>query len=217
MFKRAACIILDFDGVIVESVNIKTNAFREIFARYPEAYYVAMTFHRENLGLPRHEKFKYLFKFLLNADNAQSMIQKSSEEFSEMVFDKMINCPLINGALEFLSYFSQKVPLYLVSSTPQDELNRIVRKRSLSKYFRRVIGSAREKSEIISHLLKEEGLPGQSVFYLGDTVFDFRAAEEAGINFIAITHEGDKPQFPGDVAAFPTLAEAAEYLKGHSL
>jgi beta-phosphoglucomutase-like phosphatase (HAD superfamily) len=39
-------VILDFDGVVLESNAVKTEAFRDVFARFPEHAEAMMDFHR---------------------------------------------------------------------------------------------------------------------------------------------------------------------------
>jgi beta-phosphoglucomutase-like phosphatase (HAD superfamily) len=46
-------IVFDFDGVILESADIKTNAFRALFASYPEHVDQIVDFHLRNAGVSR--------------------------------------------------------------------------------------------------------------------------------------------------------------------
>ena len=56
-------IIFDFDGVIVESVNIKTIAFKKIYKKYGnEIVNKVVDHHLSNGGMSRFEKFNYYHK-----------------------------------------------------------------------------------------------------------------------------------------------------------
>ena len=57
-----------------------------------------------------------------------------------MVFQKVVDCPMVNGAAEFLQTLSVTHPLYLVSTTPQDDIVRLVKARGLHGYFKEVWG-----------------------------------------------------------------------------
>ena len=59
-------IIFDFDGVLVESVNIKTEAFAEIYRPYGKLIErKVVNHHLANGGVSRYEKFVlYHNKFL---------------------------------------------------------------------------------------------------------------------------------------------------------
>ena len=62
-------IIFDFDGVILNSVNVKTEAFKELYKQYGSAVVKKVEkYHLENGGISRFEKFKYYHKNFLNID-----------------------------------------------------------------------------------------------------------------------------------------------------
>ena len=47
-------IIFDFDGVILESADIKTNAFRTLFEKEsPELINKIISYHFKNMGISR--------------------------------------------------------------------------------------------------------------------------------------------------------------------
>ena len=51
-------IFFDFDGVIADSVNVKTEAFEKIYLPYgKEIAEKVINHHRENGGMSRFEKF----------------------------------------------------------------------------------------------------------------------------------------------------------------
>ena len=66
MANQIKAIVFDFDGVIVDSVPIKTEAFRELYWPYgEEVVHKVAEHHIKNGGLPRSKKFKiYHNKFL---------------------------------------------------------------------------------------------------------------------------------------------------------
>jgi beta-phosphoglucomutase-like phosphatase (HAD superfamily) len=48
-------VIFDFDGVIVESMDIKTQAFVELFRDHPEHHETIVRLHLENGGMSRYD------------------------------------------------------------------------------------------------------------------------------------------------------------------
>ena len=53
-------IVLDFDGVIVESLGIKTQAFRDLFSDYPQHLGDIMSYHLSHTSILRYIKFEYI-------------------------------------------------------------------------------------------------------------------------------------------------------------
>jgi len=54
-------IIFDFDGVILESVGVKKEAFRRLFQYYPEKVDEIVNYHMQQGGLSRYRKFQHIF------------------------------------------------------------------------------------------------------------------------------------------------------------
>ena len=46
-------IIFDFDGVLVESAEIKTKAFEMLFSDYPDTIDDIVQYHKKNMGISR--------------------------------------------------------------------------------------------------------------------------------------------------------------------
>ena len=56
------------NGVIVNSSNIKSDAFEKLFKPYGKSIGIrAKKFHIENEGIPRSQKFKYINKYIVNS------------------------------------------------------------------------------------------------------------------------------------------------------
>ena len=71
MSKKA--IIFDFDGVLIDSVNIKNKAFKEIVKNKNKTIKKKfIQYHYKNLGISRKVKFKYLLKNLLKKKKYKS-------------------------------------------------------------------------------------------------------------------------------------------------
>ena len=59
-------IIFDFDGVIINSHKIKTNAFHEIFKDYGNnVAKKSKKYHQKNISKSRYLKFKFIIKNIL--------------------------------------------------------------------------------------------------------------------------------------------------------
>ncbi len=131
-------IILDFDGTIVESVGIKDRAFETLFREYPDHLDEIMKYHLSHNATVRFDKFRYIVEKILGQEYGGETERKLSEAFSKLVFERIVQCPCVAGAEEFLDYFWSRIPLYLISVSPAEELERILKARDLNKYFEKI-------------------------------------------------------------------------------
>jgi phosphoglycolate phosphatase-like HAD superfamily hydrolase len=178
-------IIFDFDGVLVDSTRIKTEAFRCLFANYPDKVEEIVAYHGKNMGISRYVKFRHIYKEILRKDLSPDKEIELGNLFSKIVLDKILVAPFINGIEEFLSRYYNQYNLYIASGTPENELNYIVSKRGISNYFKGIFGTPREKTDIIRDILNEGGFLKNEVVFLGDAETDRVAAEITEIPFIA--------------------------------
>ncbi len=114
-------IFFDFDGVIVDSTRIKTEAFYELFLEHgEEKAQMAQTYHLQNEGVDRYAKINHICENILNQPHDQQKEERYAKQFSHLVFEKVLKCGFIPGALEFLnSLYKHKVPCFLLSATPE--------------------------------------------------------------------------------------------------
>ena len=97
-------IVFDFDGVLAESVEVKTRAFARLFANEtPEAVERIVAYHRQNGGISRFEKFLTIYREILKRPLTEQMFQSLCEQFSQLVVEEVVAAPWVDGAREFLT------------------------------------------------------------------------------------------------------------------
>ncbi len=181
---RVQVVILDFDGVIVESVGIKDQAFEILFEDYPQHLNQIIEYQVAHNAATRLEKFKYITENILQQSYTTEKEAQFSEQFSQLVFQNIVKCPFVPGAKEFLNFFTEKVPVYLVSKSPDEELDKILEIRELKQHFKRIYGASWMKADAIREILKREKLSSTEVVFIGDSPEDYYAAKETGAFFI---------------------------------
>jgi len=193
-----ATLILDFDGVIVESIPLKTAAFRKVFSfAPPEHFDEIIAFHLENGGMSRYDKFRYIYANILHEPLAPEQEERLASEYVGLIFESMLTVPYVKGAEELLEGCSQRLPLYIVSATPEGEMHEIARRRDLTKYFVRIYGSPKTKAECIREILAETGASSEEALFVGDAPNDWDAARATGVRFVARIPPGDPDRFAG--------------------
>lgn len=198
------CAIFDFDGVILESVDIKTEAFIELFSEYPEHQDAIVRYHLENLGISRFHKFDWIYSELLQLDLDETQSGRLGASFSEIVLARILSCPFVAGAPQLLRDLQSKCLLFVASGTPQEELDHIVESRGIKHHFTEVCGTPRSKVDIISSIQSRFHLANDETLFIGDGMSDYAAAEETGIRFLA-RQSGSEQWDRLDVASVPDL------------
>jgi phosphoglycolate phosphatase-like HAD superfamily hydrolase len=185
-------LILDFDGVILESSHIKTDAFKALFSNYPDKVAEIVSYHERNMGISRYTKFRYIFKEILHEDLLPEKESVLGNKFSQFVLDKVLAAPFVRGVNEFLSTNNKSYKFYIASGTPEKELSFITEQRNISHYFEGIYGAPSNKADIIRDIVRKGHYLKNQVVFVGDGASDRDAARTAGIHFIArISPEGN--------------------------
>lgn len=180
-----AAVVFDCDGVLIESVDIKTEAFLEVFADHPEHREAILRHHQAHLGVSRFEKFAWFHRELLGRELGAAESAALGRRYSELVFERAVRCPEVPGAGETLTALQAAgVPLFIASGTPQEELERLIAARGWSERFQGIHGSPRTKPSILRGIAEELACPTEGLVFLGDGRSDFEAAREVGARFI---------------------------------
>lgn len=212
-------VIFDFDGVIIESAEIKTRTFKLLFADYPDKVREIVAYHQKNAGISRYLKFRYFYENILGQELSAQKEAELGERFSQIVLEQILKAPFVPGAIEFLSRNKDRYCLFIASGTPEGELEDIVAYRQLRQFFREVHGTPKQKAEIIEDILDRYSFERKEIVFIGDAESDRVAAEKIGVFFIArITPENHQLQDcrwkVNDLTALDALLENMSYKEG---
>jgi HAD superfamily hydrolase (TIGR01549 family) len=179
-------IVFDFDGVLVESVDIKTRAFGKLFELEGRGISSQVEqYHINNAGVSRFEKFRYIYKEILNRNLTEEIFKGLCQRFSNLVVDEVVSAPYVNGAKEFLDNYTKLYRCFIASATPQSEIEVIIKRRYMSQYFKEIYGAPRKKADIVSEIILNNDLLHDKVVYIGDALSDYEAARANSVIFIA--------------------------------
>ncbi|MAZ26831.1 MAG: hypothetical protein CL868_07100 [Cytophagaceae bacterium] len=177
-------IFFDFDGVILESVKAKTNAFIEMYRPYGNTIMnKVLQHHIENGGISRFEKFKYYEEVFLGKQCSRERIDELAKEFSLKVKDQVISSKAVEGVIEFLENYHKKLDFWIITGTPTDEILEITKARNLQGYFKGIYGSPKNKKHWTEYIIDLHGLDRSSTLFLGDATTDYEAAKHSGLHF----------------------------------
>lgn len=206
-------IVFDFDGVILQSVDIKTRAFEALFAsEAPEARARIVGYHLANGGISRFEKFRYAYHEVLRRPLPPEEEKALGDRFNALVEEAVSVCPWVPGAREFLEARHRRLPLFVASGTPQAELRRIVERRALAGFFRGVYGTPDKKDAILRAVASALPCEPRDLLMVGDARNDYDAARAVGAAFLGVAPPGAENPFPSGVEVLPDLTGLAARL-----
>jgi phosphoglycolate phosphatase-like HAD superfamily hydrolase len=182
-------IFWDFDGVIKESVSVKTDAFVELFQPYGnDVCNKVRQHHIENGGMSRFDKVPLYLEWS-NIAPTNERVDDMCAKFSGIVKNKVINSAWVPGVEIFLRSNKGKRVFIMVSATPQDELRDICKSLKLDEFFSKFYGSPATKSSSIKMSMLDYGVSPEVCLMIGDAQADIDAAKENNISFVFRRHQ----------------------------
>jgi len=209
-------VIFDFDGVLIETADIKTRAFKSLFSDFPSDIVAKiLDYHISNGGISRHIKFQHIYREILKLKLSAETMDRLSEQFSKITLENVIRAPFVPGAMDFIKRYSSKYNFFIVSGTPNSELQYIVDKRNIGQYFTQVSGSPKTKINIIDGILKRYSFKPSEAVFVGDSLSDMEAANKCGIDFIARINLDNSYTFESCEYNINDLTELEDLLDAH--
>ena len=121
------CLVFDCDGVILDSVPVKTRAFARLAEPFgPEARDRFVMYHTVHGGVSRYKKFEWFFREVLGREISQEESTQWGRRFAEYALDEVRRCPLIPGVRDVLESWHGRLPLYVCSGAPEEELRLVL-------------------------------------------------------------------------------------------
>lgn len=190
MFERTTpqAIFFDVDGVLIDSLEIKGEAFAKTFGEFPESHDEIVAFHLEQGGINRREKLELIFRSVFRREPTSAELDARVAKFAAYVVDAVIAAPEIRGASQALAHWSARTSLHAVSATPTDELVHILNQRGLSDFFTSVQGWPPTKSEAVKAFLDRHNYEPDRCLLVGDSREDFEVARSARIHFVQVSN-----------------------------
>jgi|SRR3989344_242603 len=172
-------IIFDFDGVLVDSLEVWYFINKAAAAKFGKHL----------------SKVKYINSFLGNVHvglkEVLNLNAREASEFSEHK-DRLIKRFYKSSAVKFfpfapklIKYLAAKFDLYIVTSSPEYAVSGLLRGKKLEKKFKKIYGLNKHgKRHIFGQLAKQH--PKGRLVFVTDTVGDIKEAKAENINTIAV-------------------------------
>jgi phosphoglycolate phosphatase-like HAD superfamily hydrolase len=110
-----------------------------------------------------------------------------------LVLQAVIDSPWVPGVREYLVSHHGRQHFVLITATPQEEIEQILRTLDLTVCFRAVYGAPMPKATAIGDVLAKLSSPAQQALVVGDSQTDLEAAQTNGVPFLlrrtSLNHE----------------------------
>ena len=191
----AVLVFWDFDGVIKDSVEVKTQAYFQLFEPFGSVVAEKVRKHHEvHGGMSRFDKLPIYMQWAGLEPN-QSTVSEYCEQFTQRVLQGVIDAPWVAGVERYLCSNSKEQAFILVSATPQDELEHILHVLDLTKCFAEVYGAPISKRDAIGKTLRARGLDARDCLMIGDAQADLDAAVVSHVPFLLRRHSSNTNVF----------------------
>jgi beta-phosphoglucomutase len=187
-----AAIVFDFDGVLVDSEPLHLRAYQEVleplgFSLPREKYYSTY------LGYDDAGVFKAVAAtrdWQIDDQKLSALIEEKGRVYEELLTASDIMYP---GAAECIARLAARWPLGIASGAARNEIEMMLRGRSLDRYFRFIVaaGETLEGKPAPDPYLKAALLHGQApveCVAIEDSRWGIESAKAAGLHCIGITH-----------------------------
>lgn len=177
-------IFWDFDGVIKDSLSAKSFAFEKIFLPYGHDFALLVRSHHEkNVGISRFEKIPLYLEWA-GENVSKDLVGEFCSLFSETVFQSVVDSPWVPGVLEWLQRNHKQKHFFLVTTTPQNEIEEILFALKIDRCFQGVFGTPAEKKDVIKLVLKKQKIMPACALMIGDAETDLLAANANSVPFL---------------------------------
>jgi phosphoglycolate phosphatase-like HAD superfamily hydrolase len=204
MFDHIQTILWDFDGVILDSVQIRNEGYWHVLKKYPEAEVKKLIeFQNENGGLSRYVKFRYFYEEILGKEISDKKVNEFAEEFSVYMKKKLADPNLlITDTTDFIRANQGAFSMHIVSGSDQSELRYLCRELKIDTCFKSIFGSPTPKITLVENIMNTEKYHPDHTALIGDSINDYDAAVKNNITFYGYNNPRLKTRGDGYINRF---------------
>lgn len=176
-------ILLDCDGVILNSNFIKEKNIKIVLSKYlfGNDLNICIEYFNNNAGLTRETKLKLFI-------SDEIILNKILNEYNSLNLKSLINAPIVKGLKKLIQIAKYKsINVDVLSGGDQEELIKILTIKNILHFFNNVCGGPISKVEHLQNIK----LSNNSIFF-GDSAYDFKIAQKFNIDFGLIYGQTDQ-------------------------
>jgi phosphoglycolate phosphatase-like HAD superfamily hydrolase len=181
--------IFDCDGVLLDSNDLKIQAFRrvlELNGFRPEVIAAGSDWQSRSFGTSRYRLFAELLSGRFGPPPPVTL-ERLLADFGTECAEGYLAVPETAAIRSVLPILAARARLYVVSGSDELELREVFRRRDLTHYFIDIFGSPRSKIENVERAMQDylafAGQKPAKVLFVGDAIADLEAANATGCHF----------------------------------
>ena len=186
LFKDADAVLWDFDGVLLDSMPVRNDAFRHVLKDFHATDVETLVeWHVKNGGLSRYVKFRRFQTEIIGMALDESLVQQWAGEFSDYCKSRLVDPDLlIASSNHLLPALAARLPMHVVSGSDGNELRGLCDALGLTSYFISVEGSPTPKTVLVAEIMRRHAYAPERTWLIGDSTNDFEAAHANGLQFM---------------------------------
>lgn len=179
-------IIFDFDGVIINSMDLRVDGVSKVFAHYDKQLVDKfISYYRYNAGLSKFIKIKYFYNEILGKDISEEKINDYSNQLSRIMREKLSTKEvLIEDTYKFIKNNYKRFNFHIASGSEQSELIFLCDRLEISKYFKCINGAPLHKNNLVQNIIEKNNYKKHETIIIGDSINDFESAKINEIGFV---------------------------------
>lgn len=189
-------VIFDCDGVLLDSMAAKIQAFRswvpQAHAELSEAF---MAIVMAGFGKSRTFHIERFYRELLQIEPDPIFLTAEVARFTDICEPLCATAGWRVGSREFVqACHDAEIPRYVLSGVPQAPLEDMLAAAGGTDLFDVIIGSPPGKPESMERILTETDTPAHRTVFIGDANADHVAALHVGAHFVYFPSEAQRPE-----------------------
>lgn len=184
MVEKFKIVFWDFDGVIKDSVQVKSAGYENLFLPFGNEVVGRIRKHHEaHGGVSRFEKIP-LYLSWAGEPTSSTQVKEFCDQFSKLVQQAVVDSPWVPGVYEYLKSNYEGQCFILMTGTPQEEIEQILQALNITCYFREVHGAPKTKVDVVKDVLNRLHFSPEQTLVVGDSKIDLEAAKSNNVAFL---------------------------------
>ncbi len=193
-----ALVVFDCDGVLLDTIPAKIEAFRRwVPAEHREQEGAFVEFVSRSFGRSRSVHIAHFYRELVGREVDEAFLAAETDRFTSICEPLCAAAGWRPGSLEFVhACRDAKVRRCVLSGTPQAPLEAMLAAAPgyQDDLFHEIIGFPPAKPEALAALLERTGTPAHRTVFIGDAEADLLAARHVGAHFVYFPSQAQRPR-----------------------